>query len=143
MMKIVLDTNVIISATLIRGGNEDRLLRAWQRSAFELILSPAILEEVGRALSYEKIKKRRWVTDEEALLLIEMLAEKSTLVSGNTKVATSRDTDDDKFLAAALEGKADYLVTGDRDLLSLKRFRDTQIVKPTEFLRLLREEERK
>jgi putative PIN family toxin of toxin-antitoxin system len=54
-MKAVLDTNVIISATLIRGGNEDHIIRAWQRGAFELVLSPQILEEMGRALFYEKL----------------------------------------------------------------------------------------
>jgi len=45
-MRAVLDTNVVVSATLIRGGKEDRILRAWQRDAFELVLSPQILEEV-------------------------------------------------------------------------------------------------
>src|SRR2546421_12968352 len=109
-MRAVLDTNVIVSATLIRGGNEDRILHALERGGFELILSPAILEEIGRALAYEKIKKYRWVTDEEVLLLIEGLANKSTLVPGDAKVTLARDPDDDKFLAAALEGKADYLV---------------------------------
>ena len=58
-MRVVLDTNVIISATLIRGGNEDQIIRAWQRGAFELVLSPQILEEIGRALFYEKLRKRR------------------------------------------------------------------------------------
>ena len=140
-MKVVLDTNVIVSATLIRGGNEDRIVRAWERGAFELIFSPAILEEIGRALSYEKIRKRRWVTDEEVLLLIDGLANKSTLVPGNTKVTISRDSDDDKFLAAALEGKAAYLVTGDRDLLTLQSFKGTQIVRPAAFLKLLTKEE--
>ena len=64
-MRVVLDTNVIISATLIRGGNEDQILRAWRRGAFELVLSPPILEELGRALFYEKLRKFRWMTEEE------------------------------------------------------------------------------
>jgi len=49
-MRAVLDTNVLISATLIRDGTEDRILRAWQREAFDLVLSPQILDEMGRAL---------------------------------------------------------------------------------------------
>lgn len=56
-MRVVLDTNVIISATLIRGGNEDQILRAWKSGAFDLVLSPEILEETGRALLYEKLQK--------------------------------------------------------------------------------------
>jgi len=142
-MKVVLDTNVIVSATLIHSGNEDRILKAWQRGAFELILSPAVLEEIGRALSYEKIKKRRWVTDEEALSLVEALAEKSTLITGQTKLVVARDPDDNKFLAAVLEGKPDYLVTGDRDLLALESFKGTEIVRPATFLKVLTKEERK
>ncbi len=54
-----IDTNVIVSATLIRGGNEDRILRAWHRGAFELVLSPPILKEIARALSYEKLRRAR------------------------------------------------------------------------------------
>ena len=50
-MRVVLDTNVIISATLIRGGKEDQIVRAWQRGVFELVLSPPILEEMGQACS--------------------------------------------------------------------------------------------
>ena len=68
-MRAVLDTNVIISATLIRGGNEDHIIRAWQRGAFELVLSPQILEEMGRALFYEKLRRFRWMTEEEIALL--------------------------------------------------------------------------
>lgn len=66
-MRVALDTNVVISATLIPGGNEDQILRAWQRGAFELVLSPQILEEVGRALFYEKLQKFRWMTGEEII----------------------------------------------------------------------------
>ena len=51
-MRVVLDTNVVISATLIKGGNEDRILRAWQRGAFQLVVSRQILEEMGRVLFY-------------------------------------------------------------------------------------------
>lgn len=55
-MRVVLDTNIVISATLIRNGNEDRILRAWQRGAFDLALSPRILEEMGRVLFHQRIR---------------------------------------------------------------------------------------
>jgi hypothetical protein len=73
-MRVVLDTNVIISATLIRGGNEDQILRAWQRGAFDLVLSPPILEEIGRALFYEKLRKFRWMTEGQISDLLHALA---------------------------------------------------------------------
>jgi putative PIN family toxin of toxin-antitoxin system len=136
-MRVVLDTNVIISATLIRNGNENRILRAWQRSAFDLVLSPAILEEMGRALFYERISERRWMTDEEVAELLESFAAASVLAPGRAKVRASRDPEDDKFLAAAIEARARYVVTGDRDLLALKRFRSVVIVTPAAFLTVL------
>lgn len=105
-MKAVLDTNVLISATLIRDGKEDRILRAWQRGGFELVLSPQILEEMGRALLYEKLQKYRWMKEKEVVALIELLAQESLLVAGNVSVKASRDPDDDKFLAAAIEANA-------------------------------------
>ncbi len=64
-MRVVPDTSVVVSATLIQGGNEDRILRFWQRGAFDVVLSPPILEEIGRALLYEKIQKFRWMSEEE------------------------------------------------------------------------------
>ena len=137
-MRVVLDTNVIISATLIRGGNEDQILRAWQRGAFELVLSPPILEELGRALFYEKLRKFHWMTDKEISELLQALAASSVVISGRAKVNASRDPDDDKFLAAATEAEARFVVTGDRDLLDLKNYRGVRIVRPLLFLKIIR-----
>ena len=137
-MRVVLDTNVVISATLIRGGNEDQILRAWRRGAFELVLSPPILEELGRALFYEKLRKFRWMTEEEISELLQTLAASSVVVPGRVKVGASRDPDDDKFLAAATEAEARFVVTGDRDLLNLKNYRGVRIVRPLPFLKIIR-----
>ena len=142
-MKVVLDTNVVISATLIRGGNEDRILRAWRRRRFDLVLSPPILEELGRALFYEKLQKFRWMSEDEVAALLQALAQGSELVSGPTAVRASRDPDDDKFIAAALEGEAEYVVTGDHDLLDLDPYEGVRIVTPAAFLTMLRRGRRK
>ncbi len=141
-MRAVLDTNVIISATLIRGGNEDRILRAWQRGAFELVLSPQILEEMARALFYERLRKFRWMSEEEVLALLQSLAEGSLHVRGKVAVEASRDPEDDKFLAAATEASAEYVVTGDKDLLELRAYKGVRIITPAQFLRALRAQER-
>ena len=141
-MRAVLDTNVVISATLIRGGNEDRILRTWQRGAFELVLSPQILEEMARALFYEGLRKFRWMSEEEVLALLESLTRGSFLVSGKVRVQASRDPEDDKFVAAAVEGRAEYVVSGDNDLLTLKTYKGIRIITPAQFLRILRVKER-
>jgi len=136
-MRVVLDTNVVISATLIKGGNEDRILRAWQRGAFQLVVSRQILEEMGRVLFYERIRKFQWMDDADVVALLQILAAESVLVAGRLKVKASRDPADDKFLAAAVEGKAEYVVTGDKDLLVLKAYRRVEIVTPGRFIRIL------
>lgn len=137
-MRAVLDTNVVVSATLIRAGNEDRILRAWQRGVFGLVLSPEILEEIGRVLSYRKLQKYRWMTEIEISALLEILAQESVLVPGATIVQASRDSEDNKFLAAALEGQASYVVTGDKDLLDLGTYEGVRLIRPAHFLGILR-----
>lgn len=140
-MRAVLDTNVVISATLARGGNEDRILRAWRRRAFELVLSPAILEEMARALFYARIQRARWLTEQETIELIELLAHESVLVPGKARLRVSRDPEDDKFLSAALDAEAEYVVTGDRDLLDLGAYRTVRVVAPATFLKILADRE--
>ena len=137
MISAVLDTNVIVSAVLIRGGIEDRVLRAWFLGQYRLVLSVPILEEVLRVLDYPRIRSRRWMSDEETVHLLERLAESSALVEGKQRLRICRDPADDKFVAAALEGKADYIVTGDADLLDLGKYQGIEIVTPRQFLRAL------
>ncbi len=141
-MRAVLDTNVIISATLIRGGNEDRILRAWQRGAFELVLPAQILEEMARALFYERFGKFRWMSEEEVLALLQSLTDGSLHMPGKLAVEASRDPEDDKFLGATMEARAAYVVTGDKDLLDLLAYEGVRIITPAQFLKVLRTQKR-
>jgi putative PIN family toxin of toxin-antitoxin system len=136
-MRVVLDTNVVVSATLIRGGNEDRILRAWRHGAFTLVLSPPILDELGRALFYEKLQRARWMTEQEVVSLLQSLAQESMLAPGRVRIKVSRDPEDDKFLGAAIEARASYVVTGDKDLLAVKRHHRVRIITPAAFLKVL------
>lgn len=142
-MRAVLDTNLVISATLIQGGNEDRILRAWQRGVFELVLSPQILDELGRALFYEKLRKSRWMSETEVVSLLRSLAQESFLVPGQVRVTVSRDPEDNKFLEAAIEGRAQYVVTGDKDLLDVRAYRDVQIITPATLLKIVSKRKKK
>jgi putative PIN family toxin of toxin-antitoxin system len=133
--RAVLDTDIFISAALQPEGPPGRLVQAFiENAAFELVLSAAIAEEVRRALAYPKLQKYlprdldpgSWL---EALL---MLAE---IVPGAIEVeGVCEDPDDDKFIAAALEGRATFVVTGDRKLLAVSRYESIHIVGPRAFL---------
>ena len=137
-MRVVLDTNVVVSAVLIRRGNERRILDAWRAAAFDLVISRPLLEELGRVLSYPRIREARWMTGSEIVSLLEILATDSVVVEGSLAVRASRDPADDMFLEAAVEGEADYLMSGDRDLLAIETYRNVRIERPAEFLAVLR-----
>lgn len=127
-MRLVLDTNVLLGALLTRGTPPDLLYQAWRRGDFVLISSAAQIEEVARVLDYPHLRDR--ITRTEAAVLVDGLRTLATLAEYLPDVALSRDADDDKILATALAGQADYLVSGDKDLLSLPETCGVKIVTP-------------
>lgn len=134
-MRAVLDTNVFVSATLIQSGTEDKILRKWKSGEFELVVSSQILKEIGRVLSYKKFLKYFRMTQEELVLFLQMLSEESIFVEGKSKIEICRDPDDNKFIDAAMEGRANYIVSGDKDLLILKNYKGISIISPAKFLK--------
>lgn len=139
MHRAVLDANVVISAFLRPQGTPGRIVRRLvEDRAFTLILSPAILGEVRRSLFYPKVRKRLPASDEEVEAWVLALGALADMVEGRLHVeAVREDPDDDAYIVAALEGRAGYVVSGDRHLLRLRRYQDVQIVTPRAFLDLL------
>ena len=137
MLRAVLDANVYISAIIQPAGAPGRLVERFLRGAsFEVVLSPAIVDEVLRALAYPKVRKLLRGTD--AQLWFEDLVLLADMVAGSHQLArVCKDPDDDKYVTAALEGRAAHVVTGDQDLLSVGRFEDVEVVTPRAFLSLL------
>lgn len=138
MLRAVLDANVYVSAIVGPGGPPGRIVDRFLRdAAFELIVTPGIVEETLRALSYPKVRKlvRGEVDPELWLENVVFLAE---MVSGEREVSgVCRDPDDDKYLGAALEGRAAFVVTGDQGLLSIEEYGEVRIVSPRGFLSIL------
>lgn len=132
-IKAILDTNVIISGIFWKGAPFE-ILKAWQKQRFGLAISLPILDEYRRVLN-EMTKKRPFPVLSSILELIEFHSEMVEPVSFARKVCS--DPDDDKFLEAALAADADYVVSGDAALLSLKNHHRIQIVRPAQFLKLL------
>jgi len=133
MPRLVLDTNVLVSAVHVGGPPEELLLLANQ-GAIELFLSPFILKETSVVLK----EKFGW-GKERIRLLLDVLEEVATVIAPETdlKVITN-DKADNRILACAVDAKADFLVTGDkRHLLPLKGYRDIHIVTPRECLDIL------
>jgi putative PIN family toxin of toxin-antitoxin system len=117
-VRAVLDVNVLISGILSPTGTPARLLLAWQAGAFELIVSPALLDELRRALAYPKL--RRLIPGVEAEAFVAWLAEAATLASDPSGPPPIDSPDPgDAFLLALAAAHAAVLVSGDRHLLGL------------------------
>ena len=117
-MRVVLDTNVVLSALVFGGGAAGQLRTAWQASAFAPLVSTATAQELVRVLAYPKF--RLSAADHEELLA-DYLPHTTTvrIPDPPPNVPECRDPFDVMFLELALVGKAKILVSGDRDLLAL------------------------
>ena len=135
MIRAVLDTNVLISALLFTG-TPSLLVSAWQAGRLKPVISADVLDEYVRVLSYPKFK----LTDQEIHSLIEddLLPFVDTVQTGPISVPNLRDPDDMKFLACARTARVHWLVSGDNDLLSLRKFESIEIVSVSTFLNLLK-----
>ncbi|MGC9393405.1 MAG: putative toxin-antitoxin system toxin component, PIN family [Anaerolineae bacterium] len=135
---VVLDTNVYISGVILSRGTPFEILEAWRKQAYIPITSEAIIAEIERVLRYPRIRDRYHITDADNMRLIASLRTDALVVpDSNTANGICSDPDDDKFLACASTAQADYIVTGDPDLLILGQYKETIILKPHEFLNQL------
>ncbi len=138
MRRAVLDTNVIVSGTISPAGPPRRILMGWRGREFDLLVSPAILDEVARTLLLPRIARRYHVTARDVAELGRLLASRSIVLPDVPSIPpTVRDPADDHLLALARAGHADHLVSGDNDLLSIGRYEGILILPPTAYARLL------
>ena len=131
-VRFVFDTNIIVSALLFETSNPSQAFRYVLQNG-EVLLSLELLEELSEVLGREKFN--RYVSSEERADFLEALVERAELVEIHETIRECRDPKDDKVLELAVSGKAEYIVSGDRDLLVLDPFRGIRIVTVEELLR--------
>jgi uncharacterized protein len=136
--RVVLDTNVIVSGTISPAGPPRRILTGWRHREFDLLVSPAILDEVARTLLLSRIARRYHLTAQDVAELRHLLTSRSIVLTEVSPIPpTVRDPADDHFLALARAGHADHIVGGDDDLLSLGHYAGIRILSPATYARLL------
>ena len=128
-MRIVVDTNVIASAIFF-GGRPKELLEYLVSRKIEAFASPEIVEEYKDTVEYLCSRYR----EKPHLLPLADVVSALRIVEPSLRIDVCRDPDDNKFIECAFEAKCIYVVSGDKDLLSLKRFNDIKIVTVAEFL---------
>jgi len=133
-LKVVLDTNVLVSELLAPKGTPGRVLGAWIQARYELVLAFDQLGEIGRVLTYPKIREHLGWDDAEVERFLEQIYLRAEVIEAPVaKGAAVRDPGDAPILAAFIQSGADVLVSGDKDLLVLKdRY---AIETPAEFAR--------
>lgn len=121
-LKVVIDTNLLISAIIIPQTNPDKIIQAWEKDIFILLISQQLISELEdvisrkKFLNYHAVFKER---GEELIASLKAAAETVDPLPVKKLPVHSRDSKDDYLLATAFGGNADYLVTGDEDLLVL------------------------
>lgn len=134
-MRVVIDANVLVSAVISSSGPPREVLTAWTQERFELVASPALLEELRDVLARPKL--RRYLTPGAAAGYLAGLGQDGLLIEDPPPPAGLRaDPDDDYLVALARAAGADYVVSGDRHLLELTD-PDPPVLTPREFLALL------
>jgi uncharacterized protein len=136
MIRAVLDANQYVSALLKPRSNPARVIELVHEGQMTLLVSPAILDEVRRVLTYPKLKKLHGRSSQEIDGFLGKLMKVALLTPGILSVsAVKDDPSDDIYLACAVEGKADFIVSGDHHLTELKVFQSIRIVSPAAFLK--------
>lgn len=133
-MKVVLDTNVLISALAFPGTKPDQILSRIRRREIDLFISPFILSEIDRVLQQKfNLSKRDADSRVKAICNIASLVQPKEQIT----VITAKD-DDNRILECAIEAQAEFLVTGDKEhLLPIRSYRGIKIASPAQFLDLL------
>lgn len=137
--KAVIDTNVLISASFRKiSPLPNRIYQALKSQQFILVTSLEIMKEVEDVVNRDYIIARSHTTENDRKVFIETLVDISMFTFGKTSLRNiSRDLKDDKFLVCVHESRADYIVTGDKDLLVLREYGTTKIINPRAFVEIL------
>ena len=134
--RVVLDTNVLISALLFRGGLS-KIVGLWQQGKITPLISKETFNELMTVLEYPKFA----LTQEEIDLIIkhEILPYFEIVEVVKDVKGVCRDPEDDKFISCAISASADYIVSGDKDLIDLRQHKSIKIVKVFDFLKMYKD----
>jgi len=138
MLKVVLDANIFVSAVLKPHSDLAKIFELVKEGRIRIILSNDILSEIRAVLLYPKIKQRHRRSPKEIEEFLQKTIPVSIIAPGKMKVRTvEEDPADTKYLAAAAEAKADFIISGDRHLMDLKIFEGIRILDPSAFLKFM------
>jgi uncharacterized protein len=137
-IRAVLDTNVLVSGLVSSQGAPRQLVDDWLADRYVLVSSLYLVQELTRVLTYPRIAEHLHLSQTELDTILIALLVRAEIVPGRIELpGVTRDPKDDAVVACAKEGQADYIVSGDRDLLVLDTVDGTRVVTPQQFVGIL------
>jgi putative PIN family toxin of toxin-antitoxin system len=137
-VRAVIDNNILVSGLLVAEGPPRQVLDAWPDGRFTLVTSPHQLEEVTHVLAYLRVAERIQLEPAELAAILSGLMTLAVVTPGQLqRPGVTRDPKDDAIVACAEEGDAEYIVSGDHDLLARVEHQGIQTVTPRRFLEII------
>ena len=137
LVRAVIDTNVLVSALIKPIGTVGQVLQYLRVSSYVLIYSEQLLTELVDVLNRPRIREKYGLSSEDIEIVVSLILLRGESVIPKRRITICRDSKDNMFLEAAVDGNANMIVTGDDDLLSLDKFEGIPIITPFEFLKEL------
>lgn len=132
-MRLIVDTNVLVSGIFFNG-LPGRILKMWKEGKIKLVASSEIFEEYAEVI---KRLGRKYPTLEITSIIDLLAVELEIIRTKKIKKTISRDLDDDKFIECAISGKVEIVISGDKDLLVLKKYKNVRFISPAQFFQEL------
>lgn len=136
MLRVVIDTNILVSALLSKRGAPSQVLDSWRERKFLVVTNEAAILEVERVLGELKSTGKYALLDEDINAVLNLLRKDALIVPGTSQIDGSipDDPEDEKFLAVASDGEAEIIISGDKHLLNLGKYRNISIQTARQFL---------
>jgi len=142
MIRAVVDTNILLRAVIKPAGTVGPVITRLRNGDYTLWYSQSLIDELLGKLALPRIRQKYHLSDRDVDDLLALIALRGELVTPTRTVKVCRDPKDDMFIEVALAGHAEVVVTGDEDLLTLKKFETVRFVASREFLDLLDQAQR-
>jgi hypothetical protein len=137
-LRAVLDTNVFVSGLMGVNSPPRQIVDAWLDGRLTLVTSLYLVDELAHMLSYPRITERIPLDESEVDAILAALLSQAEMTPGKLALpGVTRDQKDDAVVACSVEGEADYIVSGDENLLVLDVYKDIKIVTPRQFMSIL------
>jgi putative PIN family toxin of toxin-antitoxin system len=138
MLRAVLDTNILVSGFISPLSYPREIGKRWREEQFTLITSPQIIDEIVRVLYLPRIKEKYKLSESDIRAFILAVNYKARCTAGLTLLSgVAPDPGDDKIFSCAVEGQADFIVTGDKKLLQVEVFQSIRIINAEVFIKIL------